>query len=166
MNIKLVCKTLALPALTLFGTSAMAVVNDAKTLPGSTCQPISNTAAFAKDGIGRISNPSATASLTVDCPVVRDTMAANGTDGVDVGFIRVEDNHSAQNISCTLFSENKLNNGLTDVIGDSSVGEGVQQLDYLDLASSFEGYYHYFCTIPPTEGGVRSNIKEYYVGEE
>lgn len=166
MNIKLVCKTLALPVMTLFGSSAMAQT-DSKTLPGSMCQPASNTAVFSKDSSGRISNPSTTAPLIVNCPVVRDVSAANGTNGVSVGWIRVVDNHPVQNINCTLVSENKLNNNFTDSITDVTAGVGVQQLDYLDLASSFEGYYHYHCTIPPRSNGASaaSAIKAYFVRE-
>lgn len=136
MNIKLVCKTLALPVMTVFGSSAMAVVNDSKTLPGSMCQPTSNTAVFSKDSSGRISNSSPTAALTVDCPVVRDVSAANGTDGVDVGWIQVVDNHPTQTFNCTLYSENKNDNNSTDSITNATPSMGVHQLDYSDLASS------------------------------
>jgi len=166
MNIKLSCNALVLPALLLFGSWALATVNDAKILPGSACQPTSSSEAFSTDGIGRILNPSPTVILFVDCPIVRDVRAANATDGLDVGWVRVEDNHSLQNISCALLSENKLDNNAIDFVTDASAGEGVQQLDFSDLASSVQGYYHYLCSIPPTEGGVPSYIKAYYAGEE
>jgi len=131
---------------------------DRKIMPGSACQPISETAEFSKDLFGRILNPSASARLFVDCPVVRDNTASGAGNAVISSFMKVFDANGAPapNIICTFFSEFDTSLAGVDFATDSTGGSNAATLSFANITGDPNGYYHIFCGIPP--GG---NIKEY-----
>lgn len=134
--------------------SAPALAADAKTLPGAACQPnSSNPTTFYIGSNGMLINNSDTA-LTVICPIVRDVMAANSSNGISNAQIYVVDNNNSTNdprVSCTLESR-MTGAGLVEALTDNSVAgasPNVQVLDnYTNLGLSSEGYYFFRCTIP------------------
>jgi hypothetical protein len=155
----------------LAAANAPALAVDAKTLPGAACQPnSSNPTAFYVASNGMLVNNS-DAVLNVICPIVRDVMAINGSDGIGNAQVHVVDNNNAPGdprVTCVLESRTTPNAGPVEALTDNSVAgasPNAQVLDYTDLSSSLDGYYFFRCTIPAnqTVGGQinRSGIVAY-----
>ncbi|MDS4022870.1 MAG: hypothetical protein RKR03_20535 [Candidatus Competibacter sp.] len=144
--------------------SVPAMANDAKTLPGAACQPKSNSpTAFEISSSGQLINTSTT-DLTVICPIVRDVMAANSSNGINKAQVHVIDRNVDRPFTCTLRSYATSTGSYgssTQNTGNSFASANVQILGHGNLASSADGYYLFECTIPGTYNGTRSSIVTY-----
>lgn len=161
--------------LVVIGLSGLATLSmpvaaaDAKTFPGSMCQPaFQNTGLpVARDDRGRIFNPNS-AAVSYDCPIVRETMAAK-SNGIISAFARVLDKNSGagSDVFCELWSESK-DNDTNFIIGRSKTtgsDPGYKPLIFGSLRSSTDGYYHLFCQVPGKQGNDMSGIVMYSVTE-
>ena len=162
MNGKLRMLLVALPLLASAYQPAHAT--DGKTLPGAACQPLSKDALFSVSSTGVLFNTSTTAFLTVICPVVRDTIAADGISSAQVMAI---DNNIASSVSCTLDSRSTSAGSVSSRTANTVAGTNPspQSLSYAALSSSSGGYYMFRCTIPPQQGSGSSGIAMYRVDE-
>lgn len=159
----------------LAAANAPALAADAKTLPGAACQPNSgSTTTFYIGSNGMLINNSDN-PLTVICPVVRDVMAANGSNGISNAQIYVVDNNNSTGdprVSCTLESRSTTAGSVESFTDNSVAGASpnVQVLDgYTNFSAAENGYYYFRCTIPgnQTVGNTinRSAIVMYRVSE-
>lgn len=144
--------------------SVPALANDAKTLPGAACQPKSSSpTAFEINSSGQLVNTSTT-DLIVICPIVRDVMAANSSNGINKAQVHVIDRNVDRLFTCTLRSHATNTTGAGSSsrnTGNSFASANVQVLEYRNLASSADGYYFFECTIPGTYNGSLSSIVTY-----
>jgi hypothetical protein len=130
----------------LAAANAPALAVDAKTLPGAACYPNTSTpTAFYIGNNGMLINNSA-ATLTVICPIVRDVMAANSSNGISNAQVHVVDNNNLSagtQVTCTLESRTTNSNVVetfTDY-SDAGASPAVQVLDnYADIGSGVNGY--------------------------
>ena len=148
----------------LAAASVPALANDAKTLPGAACQPKSSSpTTFELNSSGQLINTSTT-DLTVICPIVRDVMAANSSNGISKAQVHVIDRNVDRRFTCTLRSHATTTTGSGSSslnTGNSFASADVQVLGYGNLASSANGYYFFECTIPGTYNGSLSSIVTY-----
>lgn len=169
----------ALSVMTLNSAPAGA---DGKTFPGAFCQAseaasvIANPYGFAGTGGGRPPDQDVMGGLfntsinfnRVSCPIVRD-ITRGQSDGINFARMHVFSNGAA--ILCTLFSRTKTSPTAmvrtVEFASNSSRGEtGDQQLDYPSLDSGLRGYYHFGCSIPPSNPTGISGIWFYDVSEK
>lgn len=155
-------------ALSVLATGGPAAALDGKTLPGSACEPLNQSAPYAEDIFGGIFNPSTTQTLTVNCPVVRDTIGGNSSNGIDVAVVKVFDQNllTSRDVSCNLTSRSSTGQ-VVEVNFRSTTGasSSVQTLTFTDLASQSGGFYNLSCSIPPKNGTAQSGIIMYEVDE-
>jgi hypothetical protein len=152
--------------LAILGVTPADAAEDGKNYPGSMCIRWSGgSPSYAYSSIG---NPSAASDLKVDCPVVKDGIAEN----IKSGWVRVTDRHTTRNISCTLVSVYRADNGavVDEPFGPVESTRGgdnfvVEQLEFGGLATNPLAHYYYSCTIPPAQGGRISQIHTYQVHE-
>lgn len=98
------------------------------------------------------------------CPIVRDVMAANSSNGINKAQVHVIDHNVDRLFTCTLRSHATKTTGSGSSsrnTGNSFASANVQVLEYGNLASSADGYYFFECTIPGTYNGSLSSIVTY-----
>lgn len=170
-------------ALTAHQAPAFAAT-DAKILPATICQAwvpmelnswdaevseMRNSIRYSVNG--RIENANLTKSLTVVCPLVRDTVASR------LNWLRVyfRDNHPGDGINengavrCRLRANNPQGTGHVAEDFDHSIAGDADSLDgdfEMGLsAASTDGSYTLTCVIPPVFNGVRSSIGSIVIEE-
>ena len=148
----------ALPLLIAASLPVQAATNG-KTLPGAACQPLNKDQVFGASTSGVLFN-TGTATLTVICPIVRDTIAANSSNGISSASVQVIDNNNNvgdPRVTCVLESRTTAF-GLVESLSASS-GSGASataqtlgaQGQYANLASGNGGFYYFRCSIPPVQ---------------
>ncbi len=147
----------------LAAANVPALAADAKTLPGAACHPNTSTpTAFYIGSNGMLINNS-TATLTVVCPITRDVMAANNSNGISNAQVYVVDNNNLSanaRVTCILESRATNSNVVETFTDNSAAGASpaVQVLDdYADISSGVNGYYYFRCDIPGTQT-VSNNV--------
>ena len=160
-------------ALSVLATGGPAAALDGKSLPGAACQPGDQSQSYITDPFGRILNPSTTQSLVVTCPVVRDIITGNSSNGIDQAFVKVIDNNpnTGSEVGCTLASFRGDNGQAVEVTSRTTVGSNpnVQTLPtFTDLASTSGGFYSLRCLIPPRTSSTAplSGIVMYQIDEQ
>jgi hypothetical protein len=151
----------SLVALMLLGAHPAAAV-DGKTYPDSMCAPSSGevTPFFCCT----TANLDPNSAHFVNCPIVRDTVAA--ASGISAASITVRDLSPVEDVECTLFS---LRPDGTIVASSSRKSSGVssatQTLSFGGLSSVSRGYYTINCRIPRRNANDFSHIVSYQVDE-
>jgi len=151
----------SLVALMLLGAHPAAAA-DGKTYPDSMCAPIGGevTPFFCCTTF----NLDLNFAHFVNCPIVRDTVAA--ASGISAASITVRDLSPVEDVECTLFSFRP--NG-TVVASSSRQSSGVssvpQTLSFGGLSSVSRGYYNISCRIPRRNANGLSGIVSYQVDE-
>jgi hypothetical protein len=161
---------LAAFALLLTGVPG-AEAEDEKIFPGTMCVQEGVTSTVLYTAEGRVLNPSTTAPVTVNCPIVRDTVLERW-DSVNVV---VADRNLSGDISCTAISAQTdgLFGGFNPETQETS-GGSFDPFDSVTLTfgppaqERDRGTYFLRCTIPPREAqaGVEpSGIYSYRIDE-
>jgi hypothetical protein len=165
---KVLCSTLITSLALAAGTAS---AGDVKIYPGEMCNP-SGDDSGVQHYWGRVRNNTAF-SLGFECPVVRDVVNL----GVLGGRAWVVDNHSTQQVACTLMMVRADTGTLTSSpFGDYffstriSAGAGAAPqalLDFAALNPINDGYLSMSCTVPGIDLGVnKSGIVAYRVNED
>lgn len=129
--------------------------------PGSTC--VKTSGPSPAYGMSTMGNPSSSARMYVDCPMVK-----NSSSSIKSGWMRVMDRHPSQAIDCTLMSAYASGNTVYYYsTSDASAGSAAswQKLTFGSLAEYDEGYYYYSCSLPPTYNSIMSGIGTYHLNE-
>jgi hypothetical protein len=144
--------------------STTAFAADTKVYPGGMCQK------YTGDGVkliwfGATHNSSASATLNLDCPVVRDE---TGYGLVSGSKVRVIDRSSAA-VTCEIqmVHDVSVTSRTWWATGRrSSVGTGVQDLTFGVIGpNNPRAHLVVGCDVPPTEGGLRSGVISYQIAE-
>jgi hypothetical protein len=151
-----------------------AQAEDGKLYPGSMCVRFAgSTAVLPTLDSSRLFNP-ATTVLSLDCPVVHDSI----NESIQDGYVDVIDQNFAGNASgdgnvqvcANLVSVSQAFSSTLTVrsagrkctIGANSVS---QRLTFGGISANSNAHYFYSVTIPPTFNGARSSIISYKVDE-
>jgi hypothetical protein len=126
---------------------------DGKNYPGSMCVRFSGpTPVYGQSAIG---NPSTTAELRLDCPVVKDE------NNIRSGWVRVIDRHTTASVGCNLNCVSRSGSTPTACSTPLFVSVGssdtTQHLSFGSLtcsACNSFAHYYYSCRIPPTQAGT------------
>jgi hypothetical protein len=156
-------------ALSVLTTGGPASALDGKTYPGIACQPTDQSQVYRAPNSSGIFNPSTTSLLSVNCPVVRDTIPGNSTAGIAQVLMTVVDGNTTAgfNLNCAIASSSSTGQVIEVAITASKndANPSTQQLTPMkDIASVSGGYYVLNCTIPPRQRGL-SGIVMYQVDE-
>lgn len=157
----------------LGSTNAMAV--DGKIYTPLGCVKSGTSGVLTYDRADSISNTSTTQSLTVNCPLVRDSTAS----GISSGWVTIVDRSTASAVSCTLKNSVYADNSPTP-----STNNGANVLSPIGLNSnatvrlSFSGsgiptgisngvsQYYYTCNLPRAESTASfSSLRSYSLTE-
>lgn len=118
---------------------------------------------------GTVANLSATSSMTLVCPIVRDnTTNIDGWESVEVGYF---DKHTADAISCS--AQARRFDGTTEwdeggLSVDTGVGWDKTNMIFDDPTndSANGGYYYVKCILPPKQGASPPSGIAWYRIEE
>ena len=134
-------------------TSAQA--DDSKLYPGSYCKARgSYSIDDMTSGTGAISNTSFSSSVTVNCPIIRDSMAS------DTGIRRVRiwfrNNNTEKKINCRVETHHRTGALVKRVVGSTALGarQGSLLIQYGGDAG-VDRHYILACTLPPTVENFR-----------
>ena len=158
---------IALPVLMALSTPSSAIdsvvanVNqDGKTFSGSMCLPKQgdSTATTTTGVLYNTSNQ----PQTWTCPIVRDVMKGNNSNGITTAVVKGLDNHPNRNISCALKSL-AFHGGLIAQQMDTSADGNIA---FQGLKSAANGFYVLRCNVPGKSGNNRSGIRVYRINEK
>lgn len=146
--------------------SANANADDAKTFPGANCQPSSQTQQISRDYVGRMYNTSSVGQYWT-CPIVRDTMAYDSSNGIKNAGLRVFDNNSSSNLSCSLYSRGSTG-ASWDYAFSTTTSTNTGSLGFSNLQTPYYGYAYLRCYVPGRNNGTgaSSGITSYTVNED
>jgi hypothetical protein len=141
------------------------LAGDGTIYPGRMCT--ANRAAHTVDMFSSVSNPSPTARLTVDCPIVRQQTERP----IDAGsWVRLVDQHTTQNIECEMVSAALVSLGTGGVWYSGRVrtvgwGDHVQQFSFGGFGANNISSSSMWCSLPPTQDGRPSYVLSYKIVE-
>jgi hypothetical protein len=149
----------------LFGVAFGAEAADEKVFPGSLCVRLGTNNSIYYTGSGGIANPSTT-TVTVVCPIVRDSVTANYSSVKVV----VQDLNPSTNVACSVHATSQTgflwhaypNNPLPPNYSNSqlytfNIGQLPQAID--------RGSYFVTCDLPPVYNGGTSGVFSYRIDE-
>jgi hypothetical protein len=137
---------MAAAAATLVSQTALA--EDGKVYPGTMCQKSLGVGSY---GGGEIANDSTSGSLTVECPVVRDSVYG----GINDAYVRV---HKATTSAfwCDLHAKSAY--GTAGFLQHKSVtGTGYKTFSYASMSDYNSAHYYIWCAVPPSASSSWSN---------
>lgn len=155
---------------TLPMTPGAVLADDRKSYPASLCSSASNSLAFQQKG--HIENASAASTITVVCPILRDTVAS---DLSIVAFrVWMFDGHAGanQNVSCTIHSREEDGDVVDSETKVTSGSSGAILVYHyaVPIDSEVSGIYLMSCSIPPDSNaagaGGRSGVISYVIDED
>jgi len=152
--------TLITVVMLVISTSSFQVLaENGKVYPGLMCQKSSGVGSYAG---GVVRNDSNSGSLTVECPIVRDSVFGSIQDAQ----VRVYRANSGSAIWCTLHARNLWGNvGHQQFKSASSYGN-YKTLNFSAMADYNNGHYYIWCAIPPSSGTNKSRLIGYRLDEQ
>ena len=141
-------------------------------LPGAACVKWTSGDPTPLLSYSELHNPSSTAWLRVDCPVVRTDFDSFLHDaGVEGAWVRMVDRHYTSNGSCRLISYSRNTDGTasfwaTGTQFTAGSGNQAQVLNTGGLGGENGASHLYFsCQIPPSYAGNSSSLVTYYANQ-
>ena len=130
---------------------------DGKVIPGIACQKALGSGSY---GGGAVRNDSTTGSLTVECPIVRDSV--NG--GINDAYVRLY-NAKTGTSACTLNARS-----IYGTVGYSQyksvTASGYKTLSFSSMSDYNGGHYYFWCAVAPSQNGnSKSKIISYRMDE-
>jgi len=169
---KMTAKTLAIGAIMVLGATNVvpthAIDDDAKVYPGAMCVRFSGAIGDNTTlSFSAIGNPSTTATLRVDCPVIND----EDGDGTLQAWFRAIDQSYTADVSCSVNSFYRSGSSWlgwwTPSRPTAGAGTHVQHISFPeDLGANSVSHYYFSCRIPPRYSGHISYITSYKVEED
>lgn len=138
----------ALAAATGLLASLAVLAEDGKVYPGTMCQKSLGVASY---GGGEIANDSTSGSLTIECPVVRDSVYG----GINSAYLRVH-KATASAFWCDLHAKSAY--GTAGFIQHQSVtGTGYKTFSYASMSDYDSAHYYFWCAVSPSASSSWSN---------
>lgn len=134
---------------------------DTKIYPGSMCVPWNSNQPGPLLNAGAIQNPSSTAALRVDCPVIGNGLSTKSA------WMRVRDRHYDEDVWAALVTVYASGHGYTwwssPLTFSSGTNKAAQVLSFGFLKGASTAVHYFSCYIPPTYKGNMSSIISYEV---
>lgn len=143
---------LSVVMLTLSATSIPAFAEDGKVYPGVMCQKSLGVGSY---GGGEVRNDSTSGSLTVECPIVRDSVFGNIQDAQ----VRVHRANASSAIWCTLHAKSFWGTSGHQQFKSASTGGNYKTLNFNAMLDVNNAPYHIWCAIPPSKSSGSYNSR-------
>ena len=148
-----------------FGTAQAG--KDTKVYTGDMCRPLLSSANVSYEADGSIVNRSKQASVTVLCPIIRDT--TTNRNGLSHAVVWFDGHHKAKYFSCKVQSRRRLDNRLDQEVHKTGRINyfGTMTINMRGLGKSHRStFYTLHCKIPPIlKGSPPSRLLNYSVEE-
>ncbi len=138
--------------------STTSFAEDGKVIPGVACQKSLGAGSY---GGGAVRNNSTTGSLTVECPIVRDTLYG----GINDAYVRLYNSKTGTS-ACTLHARSIY--GTAGYSQYKSVnGAGYKTLSFASMSDYNGGHYYFWCAIAPSKSSSsKSKLISYRMDEK
>lgn len=142
---------------TVLMLATTAHAEDGKVIPGVACQKALGTGSY---GGGAVRNDSTTGSLTVECPIVRDSVSG----GINDAYVRLYNAKTATS-ACTLNARS-----IYGTVGFSQYksvnSSGYKTLSFASMSDYNGGHYYFWCAVAPSQNNSsKSKIISYRMDE-
>lgn len=150
------------------GSSEASWAEDGKVYAGAECVAYSGT--IRSNSFAAVYNSSNTASASVVCPIIHDSLGEQNINSAVVTVIDANNDAASQSVSCRLLAHRR-NNGTwfgnwTGI--QSSINGDPATLNFGNLVTSNAQHYYIRCTIPPRDSDTNraSYIVSYRLDEQ
>lgn len=134
---------------------------DGKELSGAACQQDSlSSGDIEHPNTGTVWNDSSSYAGGVDCPMVRDNLAAGGLTLNSTVYII--DENDGDEISCTLYLCNRAGTSCSSSsVSSGDAYTGAKGMAFSPLTTGESRWFYLHCSLPPKDGGNRSEVVSY-----